>query len=222
MELDAARSIFLCREELIKILADVPVGFIKPTDPPQPRRPSFKKLGVLVEIQDIVEAKEPQKAFKNRINDQSYSCAECRKILPTAHLLDLHITEQHDFYFAASVERGDKPMFSCFLEECTEKFQSPRKRKDHCIVIHKFPANYRFDQGKDKPKEKRHPKKQLSHSMDVDDEAGSSDTKDLPNVMAFTFGHHKLRTFNSKKDKKSGDTLEDIQSMKDAINDILD
>lgn len=225
MESEAATSsVLLSKEQLIKILSETPAGFIKPTDPPPFTIPPFKKLGVLVEIDDIVDAKDaPAKSNGNRTKEQSYSCAECKKMLPTAHLLDLHITETHDFYFAASVERGAKPMFSCFLEECSTKFHTPRQRKDHCITAHKFPANYRFDQGKEKAKEKRHPKHNKHNSMEVDEVVPAAETKALPFIKAFSFGHQTHRTFYTKnKEPKCGETLEDVQSMKDAINDILD
>uniref|UniRef100_A0A6P4E9L6 Protein lethal(2)k10201-like n=1 Tax=Drosophila rhopaloa TaxID=1041015 RepID=A0A6P4E9L6_DRORH len=120
MDSEAAPSEFLSTEQILNILSETPAGFIKATDPPSPILPPFKKLGVLVEIEEIVGIQDkPAKISDSRDKEQSYSCAECRRMLPTAHLLDLHITEQHDFYFAASVDRGDKPMFSCFLEECT-------------------------------------------------------------------------------------------------------
>ncbi|KAH8272946.1 hypothetical protein KR018_011919 [Drosophila ironensis] len=221
MESETAGSVLLSREALLEHLSKVPAGFIKPTDPPSPSFPAFKKMGVLVEIDDIVEAKEePAQGNGNRTKEQSYSCATCRKTLPTAHLLDLHITEQHDFYFAASVERGDRPMFACFLEECTEKFQSPGKRRDHCISVHKFPGNYRFDQVKEK-----HPRKEKPpNAMEVDEGAGDG-TKDkgLPFVKAFSFGHHTHRAFNTRHEKRpAGETLQDVQAMKDALDDILD
>lgn len=39
-----------------------------------------------------------------------YSCGECKKTLPNAHLLDLHLSESHDSYFAAQVAAGKRPM----------------------------------------------------------------------------------------------------------------
>ncbi|XP_017066008.1 protein lethal(2)k10201 [Drosophila eugracilis] len=218
MESEVAASELLSKEQIISILNDTPAGFIKPTVPPSPRLPPFKKQGVLVEIDEIV-GEQQDEAVKPRDKEQSYTCAECRRILPTAHLLDLHITEQHDCYFAASVDRGDKPMFSCFLDECTTKFHTPRQRKDHCITVHKFPANYRFDHGKNKAKEKHQPKSK-SNSMEVDELP--VEAKTLPYIKAFSFGHQTHRTFYTRKDQKSGETLDDVQSMKDAINDILD
>ncbi|KAH8291394.1 hypothetical protein KR054_011215 [Drosophila jambulina] len=217
--------ILLSKDQLIQILKETPPGFIKPSDPPPLAIPAFKKLGVLVEFDDILDAKDaPTKGNGNRTKEQSYSCAECRRMLPTAHLLDLHITETHDFYFAASVDRGDKPMYACFLEECSIKFHTPRQRKDHCITVHKFPANYRFDQGKDKGKEKQRQAKSKHNSMDVDEvEVPAVETKTFPLIKAFSFGHQTHRTFYTKaKEQRCGETLEDVQSMKDAINDILD
>ncbi|KAH8365096.1 hypothetical protein KR084_001290 [Drosophila pseudotakahashii] len=219
MDSEAVASVLLTREQIINVLSETPAGFMKPTSPPSPSLPPFKKLGVLVEIDEIVGDKS-LKPNDNRDKEQSYSCAECRRMLPTAHLLDLHITEQHDFYFAASVDRGDKPMFSCFLEECTIKFHTPRQRKDHCIIVHKFPANYRFDQGKEKAKEKRKPKGK-PNAMDVDEEV-PAECKSFPYIKAFSFGHQTHRTFYMRKEPKSGETLDNVQSMKDAINDILD
>jgi hypothetical protein len=43
-------------------------------------------------------------------NTHRYSCAQCKKNLPNAHLLDLHISEVHDSYFAVQAEK--KPMVS--------------------------------------------------------------------------------------------------------------
>ncbi len=40
-----------------------------------------------------------------------YTCATCRKSFASAHLLDLHIEETHDSFFAVQAER--KPMV-CF------------------------------------------------------------------------------------------------------------
>ncbi|XP_033248342.1 protein lethal(2)k10201 [Drosophila miranda] len=227
MDSEAASSSFFTREQILQMLSELPAaGFMKPAVPPSPVLPPFKKLGVLVDADDIIDAKEAtgnssSNNNNNYINStQSYLCAECRRTLPTAHLLDLHITEQHDFYFAASVERGDKPMFACYLEECGTKFHTPRQRKDHCITTHKFPANYRFDQdhAKTKPKGSGSGKKSDA-SMEVDEVPAARKT--VPYIKAFCFGHHTMRTFNTRKERQSGDTLEDVQDMKDAIDDIL-
>ena len=34
-----------------------------------------------------------------------HECSVCKAALPTAHLLDLHVTEVHDSYFAAQAAR---------------------------------------------------------------------------------------------------------------------
>lgn len=53
-------------------------------------------------------------AYESHYNSlHRYLCAECRKCLPSAHLLDLHLSERHDSFFAVQVEKGIKPMV-CF------------------------------------------------------------------------------------------------------------
>ena len=38
-----------------------------------------------------------------------------------------------------------KPSFQCFLETCLDRFWSPKDRREHCIQIHSFPKNFKFD-----------------------------------------------------------------------------
>lgn len=47
-------------------------------------------------------------------NNHKYVCGTCKKRLASPHLLDLHVSEQHDSYFAALAER--KPMVICLQE----------------------------------------------------------------------------------------------------------
>ncbi|KAH8370905.1 hypothetical protein KR093_005521 [Drosophila rubida] len=228
MESEITRRIPLTVAQLEEILSKIPVACVKPTDPQccTRDRPVFQKLGVLVDLDEITDAaanlKDKQQT-SGKINaktaqSQSYSCIQCRRQLPTAHLLDIHITEQHDLYFAASVERGDKPMFACYIEECTVKFPGPKERKDHCISVHKFPSNYRFDQGKAKNKG---PKQKLaSDPMEVDNASSSSTDGQLPYIKAFSFGHLTQRTFNTRKESNPGKALSDVQAMKDALEEM--
>ena len=48
-------------------------------------------------------------AYENHYNSlHRFLCAQCSKNLPSAHLLDLHLSEKHDSFFAVQAER--KPM----------------------------------------------------------------------------------------------------------------
>lgn len=52
------------------------------------------------------------KTYESHYNSlHRYGCSMCHKNLPSAHLLDLHIEESHDSFFAAKAERD--PMVSC-------------------------------------------------------------------------------------------------------------
>ncbi|XP_076246741.1 zinc finger protein 511 lethal (2) k10201 [Calliopsis andreniformis] len=90
-----------------------------------------------------------------------YVCIECKKTLPNPRLLDIHIQETHDSFFKVLASR--QPMYQCYVSECDLKFINPVERKSHCIIVHKFPKNFRFDNtanyAKNDPKDK----------MDVDE-----------------------------------------------------
>ena len=77
-----------------------------------------------------------------------HSCATCKKSLPSPHLLELHIQETHDSFFAVMSER--KPSYQCFLPTCQQSSWTSAERHDHAIKEHKFPPDYRFDSVKKK------------------------------------------------------------------------
>lgn len=73
-----------------------------------------------------------------------YECTVCHTSLPTAHLLDLHICELHDSYFAAQVARR-MPVYRCLVESCCRKFRTIEDRRQHLLDTHQYPKNYHFD-----------------------------------------------------------------------------
>ncbi|VVC97078.1 unnamed protein product [Leptidea sinapis] len=99
--------------------------------------------------------------FENHYNSaHRYSCCQCKKVLPSPHLLDLHIQENHDSYFAVLATK--RASYCCYIEACKEKFMTPDERLSHCVKLHKIPKDFRFDQ---KPKAKI---KNQTNKMDVD------------------------------------------------------
>uniref|UniRef100_A0A665UIL4 Zinc finger protein 511 n=1 Tax=Echeneis naucrates TaxID=173247 RepID=A0A665UIL4_ECHNA len=73
-------------------------------------------------------------------------CCSCRRSLPSARLLDIHILEWHDSLFTILAQRQD--MYQCLVEGCGQKFRTSKHRKDHLISIHKYPPDFRFDKTK--------------------------------------------------------------------------
>lgn len=57
----------------------------------------FERLGVEVKL-----------AKDDEVQDQLYDCSVCKKKLVSAHLLDLHVSENHDSYF--DLQKDKKPM----------------------------------------------------------------------------------------------------------------
>nr|XP_019932013.2 protein lethal(2)k10201-like [Aedes albopictus] len=207
----------------------------------------FVKLGVLSEIPQKDDDQEDQNEtkivcnvpdcryssssvgdYESHYNSQHrYSCAECKKTLPNAHLLDLHLSETHDSYFAAQVQSGKRPMFSCFLEECKHKSQTPEERRDHCIKHHKFPHNFRFDQRVSTQKKPTRSSASLSESsttdrMEVETAASAASAESnsssvAKNTKNFNFGHSKVRSFKPDKTVKKSDILESNRMVVDLL-----
>ncbi|KOB56938.1 Uncharacterized protein OBRU01_25763, partial [Operophtera brumata] len=94
-----------------------------------------------------------------------YVCATCKKVLPSPHLLDLHIQENHDSFFAVMADK---------------KHSTAADRMDHCVKTHKLPKDFRFEINPKKPKSRKKTKVQKnyeSESMDLD----SENTKQVKN-----------------------------------------
>ncbi|KAI8442445.1 hypothetical protein MSG28_005955, partial [Choristoneura fumiferana] len=124
--------------------------------------------------------------------DSLLDCSQCKKVLPSPHLLDLHLQEQHDSFFAVLATR--KPSYCCYIEECKEKFMNAKERLQHCVDAHKMPKDFRFDH-KPKPKKaKNKNKKQTEENlMDLDG---------VPEQKQFYFNNTKHKTFAKYTGKK--------------------
>lgn len=73
-------------------------------------------------------------------------CSTCRRCLPSARLLDIHILEWHDSLFQIMAQKQN--MYQCLVEGCDLKFSSSAQRKEHLIQTHSYPADFRFDKPK--------------------------------------------------------------------------
>ncbi|KAL5277414.1 ZNF511 family protein [Megaselia abdita] len=194
-------------DELQNLLKTIDSGYKEPSDNLfqlcNSYLPKFKRQGVLTPLEDenrniqrknAISCNVPSckqdfptvSAYQSHYNSQHrYFCNECKKNLPTPHLLDLHISETHDSFFAVQSER--KPMFQCYLEECKEVFWNSVERKDHCISCHRFPKDFRFDQINFQNK------KVSNKEMEVDQETVTSKKNS-----SFSFGHNISRGFTFK------------------------
>lgn len=76
-------------------------------------------------------------------NMHTRECTQCRAVLPNNHLLDLHISEAHDSYFASALERG-KAKYSCLIASCKSSFECERDRNRHLRNVHIYPRWFRF------------------------------------------------------------------------------
>jgi hypothetical protein len=79
--------------------------------------------------------------------EHQLECKECRRNLPTRHLLHLHLLELHDSFFAAKVEKykGKQDLYECFVDNCPMKSSTNKSRNDHLINYHFYPKTFRFN-----------------------------------------------------------------------------
>ncbi|XP_078591146.1 zinc finger protein 511-like [Branchiostoma floridae x Branchiostoma japonicum] len=75
-------------------------------------------------------------------------CAVCKRSLPSAYLLDIHLLEWHDSLFELMSERQN--MYQCLLEICPDTFRNAHDRRRHMVQVHKYPPSFKFD----KPRKK--------------------------------------------------------------------
>lgn len=155
--------------------------------------------------------------------NHKYFCETCKKRLPSAHLLDLHVEESHDSYFAVKSQKA--AIFSCYLSECNQKSWNSIERRDHCIKEHHFPSNFRFDkqpsqqQNQTKKNQKKDENVSSETAMDttnsssttvVEAASQSQSTGGGVKMKNFSFGHQKVKTFampnNNNKDVKKEST----------------
>lgn len=152
-------------------------------------------------------------------------CNECHKNLPSAHLLDVHLSEKHDSFFA--VQSKTKAMFVCYILECQDVFMNPEERKDHCILKHKFPHNFRFDLRSNKKSGKSEALNNVDEANIEETEAATLVTSEPKPLKTINFGHSQAKSFNSdtnyakaltkNQKKKSTKILEDNKMVVDLM-----
>lgn len=110
-------------------------------------------------------------------------------------------------------------MFACYVQECQVKFSNPEDRRDHCIISHKFPHNFRFD--KKSSGNKNGKSDALDDGTEVAMEVLRADNVDeiKKPLKSINFGHSKVKTF--KPDTSYAKVLTKNQKKKSATK-ILD
>jgi len=94
-------------------------------------------------------------------------CKECKKILPSIRLLELHILETHDSIFKALSK--SKKMYECLVESCKRKFRSDHTRRLHLIDYHQYPKTFRFHSKRKEPKKSHESKPEKDSATNSED-----------------------------------------------------
>lgn len=71
-----------------------------------------------------------------------YVCIECKRVLPSQPMLDLHIQDNHRHSLPTVDCEND--LYACFIVLCAKRFSSLEERNEHLINDHKYPPNFKF------------------------------------------------------------------------------
>mmetsp|Transcript_18245 Transcript_18245/g.27013 ORF Transcript_18245/g.27013 Transcript_18245/m.27013 type:complete len:323 (+) Transcript_18245:100-1068(+) len=138
-----------------------------------------------------------------------FLCDECDCIFPSERLLDLHLQEAHDNFFATALKRH-QAQFQCLV--CSEAFHSKKSRQTHLIESHKYPKWFRFTSNaavdgstwKKKQKWLQHHDlckgKQLVSEMDTD---GRTTAAESNAVMSLSYQTHKEENRAKRRERQS-------------------
>ncbi|XP_010550208.1 PREDICTED: zinc finger protein 511 [Tarenaya hassleriana] len=102
------------------------------------------------------------------------SCSVCTRVYPTSRLLSIHVSETHDSFFQAKVDRG-YAMYECLVEGCGMKFKNYKARHQHLVDKHKFPTTFEFLK-KARPSKKRRERLQSRHRSKLKQDEGEEGT----------------------------------------------
>ncbi|XP_054886158.1 zinc finger protein 511 [Poeciliopsis prolifica] len=107
--------------------------------------PSFSEFGCHISgCRSVFSTLDEYEHHYNSLH--RHVCCSCRRSLPSARLLDIHIQEWHDSLFTILAQKQD--MYLCLVEGCGQKFRTSQQRKDHLIRLHKYPPDFRFDKNR--------------------------------------------------------------------------
>ncbi|KAL0867528.1 hypothetical protein ABMA27_008306 [Loxostege sticticalis] len=160
--------------------------------------------------------------YENHYNaSHRYACSQCKKMMPSPHLLDLHIQESHDSFFAVMAER--KPSYCCYIEECKEKFKTTDERLDHCVKIHKLPKDFRFEQKHKKAKKTKQKKTNDIVAMELDGQSVKLDAQNSKSDQKkFSFTNSRQKGF-AKYTGRKFTTNEENQTPRDVnIDEVME
>ena len=123
-----------------------------------------------------------------------HRCETCSAVLPNIRLLELHIQERHDSYFAAMAAR--KPSYKCIVQSCSTTFWTKQERAVHLQTIHLFPKHFCYDMQKrtrsqtlqkNRSGQKKKKKKKKKKKARINDE----DLVQLMSKTTISFGRHR-------------------------------
>lgn len=101
--------------------------------------------------------------------------------------------------------------FVCYLEECKLVSATPEERKDHCIRVHKFPHDFRFENVVSK---KKSASNEHMDTSETEVQPPTAKTK----AINFHFGRKTQKAFTSRCKKPN--PIETMSDLKESLPDV--
>ena len=113
-----------------------------------------------------------------------HRCETCSAVLPNLRLLEFHVQERHDSYFAALSAR--QPSYHCIVQSCPDTFWNKRERSRHLQATHLFPKYFCYDRQKCTRRQQQHQQQRKSKIKHRKSEPSAGEEDELVHMMSNT------------------------------------
>jgi hypothetical protein len=138
-------------------------------------------------------------------------------------LLDIHLSEVHDSYFAAMSRK--KQSFVCLIDGCADLFWSTDNRDDHLILVHKFPVgfNSHFSENltvkKERSQKKQQKHVQMCKFLNTQEGCRYGDKCSFSHQLPIKTANHKIKQKKQNKTKVSDQSQNSTDALMNTEND---
>lgn len=98
--------------------------------------------------------------------------------------------------------------YQCFVENCTQKWQTKKERRSHCIEFHNFPADFRYEAFETSPKKLESKKSESMQKKKVEFRKQVGPKKHLD---CSTLGHRNEQSISEQKSDGNEFVMADLE-----------
>ena len=161
-------------------------------------------------------------SFELHVNmAHQHRCNECGMDFTSERLLDMHISELHDSYFAVLAKK--RPSYQCVVEGCPELFWNNKERRKHLLSVHNFPWTYDFHESAKYRRMRKHKLKRdqrrTESGVDMNEDEGEDEQEEDMDLAPIVSKKGKNKKENKKKEKDAMNS--DVMDIDDELSSSL-